>query len=180
MKIKYANRQDDNNILSKKFKIINSQDSYFKGKITLIQLDKVKEKFVAKRPTGKSEIIIDNNYKILTFFPEKDSYCFSAMYDSNCKILQWYFDILKGCCEYNSGIPYGEDMYLDIVVLPNGEFYLLDEDELEDALAKKLITKNDFINAYASKNTVEQMLKANFNNLKDFTEHSFSTLIKQL
>ena len=180
MKINYANRQNDNNILSKKFKIITSQDSYFKGKITLIQLEKVKKKFIAKRPNGKSEIIIDNNYKILTFFPEKDSYCFSAMYNSNCEILQWYFDILKGSCKYNSGIPYGEDMYVDIIALPNGEFYILDKNELEEALVKKLITKNDLIHAYASMKNIEQMLKSNFNKLKDFTDHSFATLIKQL
>ncbi len=180
MKINYADRQNDNNILSKKIKIINSQNLHFKGKITLIQIDKVKKEFIARRPNGKSEIVIDNNYKILTFFPEKDSYCFSAMYNSNCEILQWYFDILKGSCEHNSAIPYGEDMYLDIVVLPNGEFYTLDEDELEEALAKKLITKTDFSNAYGSMNNVKQMIKSNFNKLKDFTESSFRTLIKQL
>ena len=180
MKINYANRQNDSNILSKKFKMMNSQDPYFKGKITLIQVEKVKKQFVAKRPNGESDLIIDNNYKILTFFPETGSYCFSAMYNNNCKILQWYFDILKGNCKYNLGIPYGEDMYLDIVALPNGEFYTLDENELEDALSKKLITKKDFTNAYASINRVEYLLRTNFNKLKDFTEHSFKILIKEL
>ena len=71
-------------------------------------------------------------------------------------------------------------MYLDIVALPNGEFYTLDENELEDALSKKLITKKDFTNAYASINHVEQLLGTNFNKLKDFTEHSFKILIKEL
>ena len=66
MKINYANRQNDSNILSKKFKMMKSQDPYFKGKITLIQVEKVKKQFVAKRPNGESDIIIDNNYKILT------------------------------------------------------------------------------------------------------------------
>ena len=41
MKLNYADRQNDSNILSKSFKIAESQDDCFRGKITLIQLKKV-------------------------------------------------------------------------------------------------------------------------------------------
>lgn len=51
MKINYANRQNDSNILSKKFKMMNSQDPYFKGKITLIQVEKVKKNLSQKDQT---------------------------------------------------------------------------------------------------------------------------------
>ena len=56
MKLNYADRQNDSNILSKSFKIAESQDDCFRGKITLIQLNKVKKKFIAKRPDGREEI----------------------------------------------------------------------------------------------------------------------------
>ena len=180
MKKNYANRQNDSNILCKRFKMINSKDNYFKGKITLIQLEKVKEKFIAKRPTGEFEVIIDNDYKILTFFPENEPYCFSAMYNNKCKLLQWYFDILREECKYDVEIPYGEDMYLDVVVLPNGKYYILDENELKDAFDKKMITENEFKNTHASKNKIEKMLNMKFDKLKEFTEKSFKNLIKQL
>lgn len=180
MKKIYANRQNDSNILCKKFKMINSNDDYFKGKITLIQLERVNEKFIAKRPTGEIEVVIDNDYKILTFFPENESYCFSAMYNNDCKLLQWYFDILRKECKYDEEIPYGEDMYLDIVVLPNGKSYILDENELKDALDRKIITEKEFENAYASIHKIKEMLKMNFDKLQEFTEKSFEILIKQL
>ena len=180
MKLNYANRQNDSNILSKNFKIAESQDDYFRGKITLIQINKVKNKFITKRPNGKTETVINDDYKILTFFPEKGSYCFSAMYNSDCRILQWYFDILKNDCKYDSGVPYGEDMYLDVVVLPNGDFYTLDEDELKDALDRKIITKDDFNKSYKTMKNIENMLNINFNKLKDFTDTSFKLLLKQL
>lgn len=176
MKINYADRRNDNNILKKRFKIIDSCDHNFEGKIGLIQLEKVNKNFVAKRPNGISEIVIDNDYKIMTYFPKRDSYCCSIMYDKNNKILQWYFDILKENCQYVSGIPYGEDMYLDVIALPNGDFYTIDEEDLKDALDKRLITISDFTKAYISMNNVEQMLKNNFDNLYNFTKESFETL----
>ena len=71
-------------------------------------------------------------------------------------------------------------MYLDVVVLPNGEFYILDEDELKDALDKKIITIDDYTRAYKTMKSIENMLNSNFNKLKNFTDTSFKLLLKQL
>lgn len=176
MKINYADRRNDKNILKKNFVILDSQDFEFKGKIGLINLEEVNQKFITKRPNGKSETIIDNGYKILTYFPENESYCCSVMYDRENQILQWYFDILKTNCEYESGVPYGEDMFLDVVVLPNGEYYTLDEEELKIALDNEVITMADFTKAYININKVENIVKYKFNNLYKFTIESFKNL----
>ena len=53
MKLNYADRQNDSNILSKSFKIAESQDDCFRGKITLIQLNKVKKKIYCKKTGWK-------------------------------------------------------------------------------------------------------------------------------
>lgn len=177
MKINYADRRNDKNIVSKKFKISDSTNKNFKGKVALIEIDRVEKKFIAKRLDGTNEIVIDNNYKIMTFFPEKGCYCMTVMYDNNSNLLQWYFDITKTNCEYDLEIPYGEDMYLDVVVLPNGDFYTLDEDDLKDALNEGIINKNEFDNAYVSMHNIEQMIKDDFEELKKFTEESFNLLI---
>lgn len=38
-------------------------------------------------------------------------------------------------------MPYFDDLYLDVVLLPSGDMYLLDEDELEEAYANGNISK---------------------------------------
>ena len=42
------------------------------------------------------------------------------------------------------GILYYDDLYLDIVALPNNEVFLLDELELEKALKSKDITEKEY------------------------------------
>lgn len=176
MKINYADRRNDMNILEKKFIISDSDNAKFKGKVGLIKLEEVKQSFIAKRPNGKEEIVIDNGYKILTYFPEKEAYCCSVMYNKDNQILQWYFDILKSNCKYDNGIPYGEDMFLDVIALPNGEYYKLDEDDLNRAYNDKIITLSDFTNAYINIDKVENMVKYNFGDLCRFTAESFEKL----
>ncbi len=42
------------------------------------------------------------------------------------------------------GLPYFDDLYLDVVLLPNGKMYVLDEDELEDAYKNGDVTKEEY------------------------------------
>lgn len=46
------------------------------------------------------------------------------MYDEKNEIVEWYFDIARKIGKEN-GIPYEEDLYLDVVVTPTGEIILL-------------------------------------------------------
>jgi len=59
-----------------------------------------------------------------------------------------YIDICKGNKTNGKGIPYYDDLYLDVVVLPSSVVVLLDEDELKDALKTKEITKEEYDLAY--------------------------------
>lgn len=176
MKINYADRRNDKNILDKSFSITDSPNLKFAGKIGLIKLNQVADKFIAKRPDGKADTVIDSGYKILTYFPEKDLFCCSVSFDKENNIVQWYFDILKTNTMCDDGIPCGEDMFLDVVMLPNGEFYTLDEDELGEALNNKLITEKEFHEAYANKNKVENFIKTNYAEFYKFTNDSFNLL----
>jgi predicted RNA-binding protein associated with RNAse of E/G family len=70
------------------------------------------------------------------------------MFNENLEIVQWYFDIIKSSGLDERGIPYFDDLYLDVVALPPDDILLLDEDELEEALQCKDITKEDYDLAY--------------------------------
>ena len=74
-------------------------------------------------------------------------------------------------CKYEEVIPYSEDLYLDVVVLPNGKFYSLDENDLEEALDKKRISKEEYDMTYATMNKIIEITKKNFKKLCDFTNY---------
>ena len=165
MKINYADRRTDKNILKKKFKIMDANYNEFNGKISLIDIEDLKE-----------EVIISRNYKIMTYFPNSEKYCMTVMYDNNWKLLQWYFDIERYKCKYDLGIPYSEELYLDVVVLPNGKFYTLDEEELKQALNNNLISKDEYNMAYLTMNKIILMIKNDFTKLYNFTNKSLENL----
>ena len=62
------------------------------------------------------------------------------MFDHNGNIVQWYIDICKENGIENN-VPWMDDLFLDIVVLPSGEIIEKDADELEDAYSKRIIDK---------------------------------------
>ncbi|RAR43179.1 hypothetical protein DP091_14810 [Paenibacillus sp. MDMC362] len=44
----------------------------------------------------------------------------------------------------DEGIPYWDDLYLDVIVLPDGSLFIQDEDELEEALRQGHIEFQDY------------------------------------
>lgn len=177
MKLNYADRRNDKNILKKKFKIKNVNIGNFNGKISLIEIEKINKSFEATRPDGTKETVIAKDYKIMIYFPKDYSYTMTVMYDNNWNLLQWYFDINRYITKYELDIPYSEDLYLDVIALPNGNYYILDEDELKEALKNNLISQNDYDNAYVTMNKIILMIKNTWNNLVDFTNKSLDELI---
>ena len=79
---------------------------------------------------SKNVCIRNSNYKWLEFYDYKAKIKLTAMYDENNEIIQWYFDIAREIGK-ESEIPYEDDLYLDVVLTPEGEIILLDEQELK-------------------------------------------------
>lgn len=92
-----------------------------------------------------------------------------SIYNNNKEIIEWYFDIAKEIGKEN-GIPYEDDLYLDVVVNPNGEITLLDEDELKMALDRLEITQSDYDMAYSEANKLMEKLKGNTDKLDEFSK----------
>ena len=178
MKYNYANRKNDKNIIEKKVKTIDSNYKNFEGKITLIEINKIKKKLIVDRPNGTKETVIDKNYKIMTYFPTNDKYSMTVMLDENFNIIQWYFDINRYKFKYDEDIPYSEDLFLDVVLLPNKEYYTLDEEDLEESYNNKLITKKEYNDAYNTREKIIEMIEDNFDKIKDFTNVSIKRLLE--
>lgn len=92
----------------------------------------------------KDIVVSQNGYKWLSILPTDEYYCITAMINEENKILLWYIDMIAGQGIDKDGIPYFDDLYLDLVVSPDGTIMEDDRDELEEALARKDITLEQF------------------------------------
>lgn len=171
LKKRYADSSVGNRADSE-LKIISVKDNYFSGDIYFYNFIKVTDKLLI--PSGKC--IMDNNYKWLEFYDYSSRVKLTAIYDENNEIIEWYFDIAREIGKEN-GIPYEDDLYLDVVVTPSGDVILLDEDELKDAYDKKEMTKDEFDNAYKEAKKLMDKLENNKNELKTYTDKYLNQML---
>lgn len=62
MKINYADRRNDNNILKKDFTIKDIDYMGFVGKVSHIKIKEIKDEFKVTRPDGSKSILLAKNY----------------------------------------------------------------------------------------------------------------------
>ncbi|WP_010094222.1 DUF402 domain-containing protein [Ornithinibacillus scapharcae] len=139
VKRRYGDRSNWPRIIERQYAQANLDEEQFKGNITLIEMVKVKKALMVTY--GENEIcIVHDGYRWLLQFPHGQHHAITTTFDKEGNIVQWYIDI---CVEngVEDGVPYTDDLYLDIVVLPTGEVFVLDEEELEEALATGTINQ---------------------------------------
>ena len=97
---------------------------------------------------GKEMHLAGPGYKWLMYLPMNEKWCITAFYYPDNELLEWYFDISRCNFVDEHGMPCIDDIFLDLVVLPNGKAVTVDADELQEALDKGEITPEDFDKAY--------------------------------
>lgn len=130
-------------VIDREFIYLKVNDNSFDGYISLFKINKVTDSWVINY--GKKDIcVINNGYKLLQYVPLGENYTLTVFCDEENKIIQWYFDITYGNGIDDDGIPYYDDLYLDIVIFPPFEVHLVDKDELEEAVDKKKISNEQY------------------------------------
>ena len=97
---------------------------------------------------GQDICVVADGYTWLVYLPDGENWCMTAMYDERNQIIEWYFDITRRNYVDENGDPCLDDLFLDIVLFPNGRMVTLDEDELSEALNRGEITREDYQLAY--------------------------------
>ncbi|MGE8205509.1 DUF402 domain-containing protein [Heyndrickxia sp. NPDC080065] len=170
LKRKYGDRSDWKRILKRRYVQSYFELKEFSGYVTLLNMEKVKEQLYAHY-NDKKICIVDDGYCWLQHFPKEERYSLTTMFNSAGEVVQWYIDI---CFDIGieNGVPWMEDLFLDIVILPSGEVMLLVVEELEDALSDGKI--NQFVYQIAW-DEANQLLKRihndQFDLIKFSTEH---------
>ena len=142
MEQKTADRPNWKRVLDRSFEVTHKEDSCFKGKVTAIHLKQVTEPLVVKYKEH-NVCIADSGYTWLQHFPEGEKYTITTVLDQNGEVVQFYIDICMDHGINEEEIPWFVDLYLDIVILPDKELFLLDEYELMEAFKKGEINDKD-------------------------------------
>ena len=140
---------------------------YFKGYVCCIRIKNTKKPLIVNN--GINEICIKNeDYTWVEAYPDDAKYAITVVFDDQDILVEWYFDIARGI-GLKEGIPFEDDLYLDMVITPEGKNRVLDEDELIIAFKNGKITQDDVEEAYQTLRDLENKYVFKFEDLKKLT-----------
>lgn len=142
------------------------------GYIGLIDIKEVSKAQIWKF-NGEDIVVCDKGRKWLSILPRNDWYCITAMMDEEEKILLWYIDMIAGQGVDIDGVPYFDDLYLDLVIYPDGTIIVDDMDELEEALSKKDITQDQFNLAIETSQRLQQGILRDISSFIEYTRKCY-------
>jgi len=145
MKIKYLGQSDFYKTYSHELKRIEMRG--LSGYASIVKIEAVHRPLII----GKTRLL-DDGYTVISFLPDNANWCLQAFYNEKGDTIEWYFDITLENKVDETGKPYYVDLYLDFVLLPNGKTFILDDDELKEALVQGEITQADYDLAYTTLN----------------------------
>ena len=182
MKRKYSDYPDmDNIFITKRFVNKYFDDELFKGNVSLLKVDKVSKPIIVKDWNGNDLVLTDNGYSWLELYPEKNkNIAISIEKKKKNELIEIYIDICKNSGITQEGVPYFDDLYLDIVYFPNGEIKFLDEEELKNALIENEITEDEYKMAYRIALDVKEFLETNVNIFNKIIEKYLEYLEKEI
>ena len=138
-----------------------------KGYLGLLTINAVSEKQIWKYD-NKEVVVCDNGYHWLTILPRDEFYCITVMMDKDYQMKVSYIDMIdtQGCDE--DKVPFFYDLYLDLVVYPNGDIIVDDMDELQEALASGEITVSQYNQAITTSQKLQSGLLADIDKFQDY------------
>ena len=127
------------------------------GISSLILIQEITEPLVVRN--GNHEVtIVDVGISWLQIALRDQHVWVTAMFDPQDRLLQIYFDITAGNYLEPEDNPTFEDLYLDIVMEPDGTLYVLDRDELDEALEAEKISEELYQKALEEGDKLYRML----------------------
>ena len=157
LKRKYGDRHDWQRITKRRYAGEYFDTGKFTGYATLIDMVKVREPLYITYE-DRDLCLVDDGYMWLQQFPSGENHMVTTTFDDKGNIVQWYIDICHPY-EIKSGIPTIDDLFLDIVVLPSGEVFLMDEDELKEALASGVIIQEQYELAWSEARRLMKLIE---------------------
>jgi len=160
MKRKVANPPDCpgwKRIRTGRFAALRIDEEDFIGPVSLLYIDEA-ENPLSVQNNGHEVPILNHGYSWLRQLPSAQEHVLTTMFDSDGQTLQWIIDICLTSGADSHGIHWWDDLYLDIAILPSGEVFVLDEDELDEALDAGAISKEYHSKAWQETNRLLDLI----------------------
>lgn len=122
----------------------------------------------------------DKGLKWLSILPQNDFYCITAMMNADDDIFLWYVDMIAEQGIDVNGVPWFDDLYLDLVIYPDGTILVDDKDELDEALSVKDITREQYNLALQTSDELKKGLLSDISVLAEYTMRCKSLLDKKM
>ena len=155
-----AAREDWRCVTERSFEVARLEHPQFTGYVTKLGIHAITEPFCVTG-FGRRFCVADAGFTWLQHFPKGTHYTMTTMVDAAGRVVHWYFDICKEHGLDEAGVPWWHDLYLDIVVLPTGEAQIFDGDELETALQRGEVTREDAALAWREANALLEKIQEN-------------------
>ena len=172
-------RESWHRIVQREYRCEPLQLKEAEGLISILILKEVNEPlYVADE--DKEVLIADNDYSWLQIALEEQYVWITAMFDPIGKLIQVYFDISNGTIFDEPENPCFEDLYLDIVLTADGRLYILDKEELEEALQQGKISKEKYDRAIVECDKLYRYLTVHKENVMNFCKEWYEKLRSNL
>jgi predicted RNA-binding protein associated with RNAse of E/G family len=153
MKRVTADRPRWRRVRRRRFYLTEVDGGDFHGHVSLLSLDEVTEPLWVGL-TGRQVCIADAGYSWLQHFPTGARHTLTTMFDPQGCIVEWYVDICRRLGLDERGVPWYEDLYLDILISPEWEVEVIDADDLESAWRQGLVTTVEREQAWGEANAL--------------------------
>ncbi|MDM5154056.1 DUF402 domain-containing protein [Bacillus sp. DX1.1] len=154
MKRKYGDGSSWERLIDKTYSVKQVQE----GMLGILHMNEVKAPSY-KQYNDRKLCIVDAGYTWMQYFINGKNFAITAMLNEKKELVQYYIDVAKEYQIDERGMPYFDDLYLDVVLLPNGDIYLLDEDELEEAYRDKDVSKEEYDVAWTTAKWLIETMK---------------------
>lgn len=161
MKRKYADRRGWRRIIGSHLARKVFMWPSFHGEAVLLNFDEVKAP-LSVIYGGIRTKTVDQSYSWLQLFPAYSThFVLTAMFNAQKQLVQCYFDVTYQEGRDSDGILWFDDLYLDIILFPSRALYLVDQDELAEALDAGIITPEMHAIAWQTARGLMNFIKSN-------------------
>lgn len=116
-------------------------DDGLKGYVSLLFMERVSAPLV-RWINGEKTILADDGYSWLQYYLDGQDFSAVATFNAENRLVQWYIDVISNNGVTEEGLPWYDDLYLDVVATPEGWVEIIDGEDLDLALMNGAIDQS--------------------------------------
>lgn len=177
MKTKYLDKRKWRRLKRSFYKEVLTSYQETNVLIGALQIKEVKAPLTVKI-IDQDVLVVDDHFTWLQIMPEDTNYSMTVMYNDKNNVVQYYFDINKSHT-LELGKARREDMYLDVLALPDGRCEIVDEEDVVRAVKNKKMTHEEKEFAYKIANQLVDDINTDFNKFKELAQFAYQKVMER-